>query len=96
MDIDAVTHDKDTGRFLFQEFKQPEESLHPATAMVLRDLAHMERCTVWFVRRLGQKRIAWMEYRDGAPQHEEIISEGEYQDRYRSWWQQSDVKERVA
>jgi hypothetical protein len=86
MDLDAVTHDKDTKRFLFQEFKQPEEPLHPATAMVLRDLAGLERCTVWFVRRLPQRRIGWMEYRAGAPQVEEIISEAEYQARYRAWW----------
>lgn len=85
-DIDAVTHDKDTSRFLFQEFKQADEPLHPAQAMVLRDLAGLPRCTVWFVRRVPNGRIGWMEYRPGAPQLEEIITEREYKARFAAWW----------
>lgn len=85
-DIDAITHDKDTSRFLFQEFKQPDEALHPAQAMVLRELAGLPRCTVWLVRRMRRNRIGWIDYRPGSPQFEEIISEREYQTRYAAWW----------
>lgn len=85
-DIDAVTHDKDTGRFLFQEFKQPTERLHPAQAMMLRDLARVPVFTVWLVRRLNAGRIGWIDFHGGRPQHEEIITEREYQARFGSWW----------
>lgn len=85
MDLDAVSHDKDTRRFLFQEFKQPGEPLHPAQRMTLTDLAHLPRCTVWFVRRIGDGRIGWAQFRSGR--REEIITESEYQERFRCWWQ---------
>lgn len=84
MDMDAVSHDRDSGRFLFMEFKQPGESLHPATRMVLSDLAGLPRCTVWFIRRLGDGRIGFGEFRSGR--REENISEFEFQERYRRWW----------
>lgn len=84
MDIDAVAHDKDSGRFLFIEFKQPDEPLHPAQLLVLRDLARLPRCTVWFLRRLAREVIGWTQY--GADRQEELLSEREFQDRYRAWW----------
>ena len=84
MDVDAVSHDKDTGRFLFQEFKQEEEPLHPAARMVLKDLAGLDRCTVWFVRRLGNGLIGWAQFGSGLC--EEVLTEQEYQDRFRLWW----------
>lgn len=84
MDVDAVSHDKDTHRFLFQEFKQPGEPLHPATRMVLEDLAGLPRCTVWFVRRLDYGCVGWVQY--GSERVEELISEEEYCNRFRRWW----------
>ena len=84
IDIDACTHDKDTKRFLFQEFKQEGEPLHPAQRMVLRDLAGLPRCTVWFVRRIGRGLIGWAEF--GSGRVEEIITEQTYKDRFSSWW----------
>lgn len=84
MNMDAVSHDKDTGRFLFMEFKQRGEALHPATRMVLSELAGLPRCTVWFVRRLGNGRIAFGEFRSGRRQEE--LSEAEFQERFRRWW----------
>jgi hypothetical protein len=86
MDVDAVSHDKDTRRFLFQEFKEPDEPLHPAQEMVLRDLAGLPACTVWFVRRLPGRRIGWIDYRQGKPCLEEILTEQEYRDRFIQWW----------
>jgi len=84
MDIDAVSHDADTGRFLFQEFKQPDEPLHPAARMVLRDLAGLPRCTVWFVRRIDGHRIGWAAF--GSGKTEETITEAEYCRRFLCWW----------
>lgn len=84
MDVDAVSHDKDTGRFLFQEFKQPGEPLHPAQQMVLRELAGLPRCTVWFVRRLDRGCVGWVQY--GDVRAEELLSEQEYQARFQRWW----------
>ena len=84
MDMDAVSHDKDTGRFLFMEFKEPGEALHPATRMVLKDLAGLPRCTVWFVRRLEDGQIGLGEF--GSGRREETLSVCEFQQRYRRWW----------
>lgn len=84
MDLDAVSHDKDTGRFLFQEFKQPGELLHPAGRMVLRDLAKKPGCTVWFLRRLGSGQIGFGAF--GSGRRQEVITELEYQRRFRCWW----------
>jgi hypothetical protein len=83
-DIDAISHDKDTGRFLFQEFKNPREHLHPAQRLVLRELAYLPRCTVWFVRRLGENQIGWAQFGSGC--RERVISEAEYQELLRRWW----------
>ena len=84
MDMDAVSHDKDTRRFLFQEFKEPGEPLHPAQRMVLRDLAGLPRCTAWFVRRLPENRIGWAQF--GSGRFEESITVQQYQEYFRCWW----------
>jgi hypothetical protein len=84
MNVDAVSHDLDTHRFLFQEFKQPGEALHPAQRMVLRELAGLPRCTVWFVRRAGMGRIGWAQF--GSNRLELLITEKEYQRIYQAWW----------
>src|SRR4249920_812118 len=60
-DIDAVTHDLDTKRFLFQEFKHEGEALCTAQRWVLNDLAHMPRCTVWIARVLDTRPLTCIE-----------------------------------
>ena len=89
MDVDAVSHDKDTHRFIFQEFKEPGEALHPAQAMVLRDLAGLPRCEVWFVRRADGGRIGWARF--GSLDHEELLTVEEYRERFRRWWKNEAV-----
>jgi len=84
-DVDAVSHDGDTGRFLFREFKADNEPLDKAQAWVLRELAHLPKCTVWFVRRLDAGFIGWAQFGSGQ-QEEEVISIEEYQERLRCWW----------
>jgi hypothetical protein len=83
-DVDAVTHDMETGRFLFREFKYDGEPLDPAQEWVLKELAGLPRCTVWFLRRLPDSLIGWSEFGSGRP--EEVISEYEYRERLRRWW----------
>lgn len=88
-DIDGISHDKDTKRFLFREFKQPNERLHPAQRMVLRDLAGLPRCTVWFLRRLRDGRIGFAQF--GSGRLEEAITVEEYRARVRRWWNDEPV-----
>ncbi len=83
-DVDAISHDKDTHRFLFREFKHKDEPLDPAQRWVLADLAHLPGCTVWFVRRLGRGLIGWARF--GSGKCEETITEGEYRRRLHCWW----------
>lgn len=87
-DIDGVSHDIDTKRFLFREFKQPGERLHPAQRLVLRDLAHLPRCTVWFLRRLENGGIGFGHFRSGR--REEHIQVDEYRRRLKCWWENVD------
>ena len=84
-DVDAVTHDGDTGRFLFREFKQDGEPLHPAQLWVLRELAHLPGCTVWFVRKRSDGRIGWAAF--GSGRTEEVITAAEYRRRLQCWWE---------
>lgn len=83
-DVDAVSHDIDTHRFLFREFKQQGERLDKAQRWVLTDLADLPCCTVWFLRRIDGRQIGFGQFRSGR--REEIISESEYRERLRRWW----------
>ena len=83
-DVDAVSHDGDTQRFLFREFKQDGERLDPAQRWVLRELAHLPGCTVWFVRKRDDGRIGWAVF--GSGRREEAITEADYRRRLQGWW----------
>ena len=87
--IDAVSHDKETHRFLFREFKQDGESLALAQRWVLSELAHLPGCTVWFVRRCDDGRIGFAQF--GTGKYEEIISVEEYRCRLARWWSNADL-----
>jgi len=83
-DVDAVSHDMDTKRFLFREFKVQGEELSTAQRWVLRDLAELPRCTVWFVRRLDNHMLGWAQF--GSGRYEETITVDEYRRRLAQWW----------
>ena len=83
-DVDAVSHDGDTRRFLFREFKQDGERLDPAQRWVLRELAHLPGCTVWFVRKRDDGRIGWAVF--GSGRREAAITEADYRRRLQGWW----------
>jgi hypothetical protein len=83
-DVDAISHDFDTGRFLFREFKRKDEPLDKAQLWVLRELAHLPGCTVWFLRVLDNGLIAFQQF--GRQPVEDLLTEPEYLDRLRGWW----------
>lgn len=82
-DVDAVTHDADTDRFLFQEFKNSGEELNRGQKMLLAGLARKDYVTVWCVRRLGDGRLEWC---DVASRQHGVISERSYQAMFQAWW----------
>lgn len=83
-DVDAVSHDMETRRFLFREFKEDGELLDKAQMWILRDLAKLPRCTVWVVRRNGDGVILFEHepYSVGV-----AIGVDEYRARLSAWWQ---------
>lgn len=93
-DVDAVSHDKDTGRFLFREFKIDGEPLTRAQRWTLSELATLPRCTVWFVRRRDDGRIGWALF--GSGRQEIVISVEEYRARLQCWWNSRAYIEPVA
>jgi hypothetical protein len=86
-DVDAVTHDGKTGRWLMQEFKQPTEVLSDGQQWHLEALSQHDRFTVWVVRKHADGRLLWTEFRAGATRFPEIITVAEYQVRFRAWWE---------
>lgn len=84
-DLDAITHDGRTGRFLVQEFKQPSEKLSPGQRRLLEGLAALwPRFTVWYVQRWSDGQIAWADMR--AQESIDVLSEAEYRRRFEDWW----------
>jgi hypothetical protein len=100
-DIDAVSHDgsrldddRESDRFLLQEFKQEGESMPKGQKILLRALARVDLLTVWVVRRRSDGLIDWY---DVARSHAiEPITETEYQRRYACWWAREDFMAQAA
>jgi hypothetical protein len=84
-DVDALTHDDDTDRFLFQEFKSEQEpQLNVGQLKTLKALARRrDFITVWCVRRQPFQRLKWY---DVGSQRIGIITIAEYQRLFRAWW----------
>lgn len=87
-DIDAVSHDRDTNRFLVQEFKRENESVSAGQHWLLHGLAAIPRhFTVWLIVRLDEGQIRFAVY--GQPCS--VITEQEYQARFRRWWNNKQI-----
>ena len=82
-DADAVTHDMDGDRFLFQEFKRDGEEIGKGQDLLLRGLSRRDFITVWAVKRMNDGSLKWRDY---ALQRTEFISVAEYQRRFAGWW----------
>lgn len=82
-DIDAVSHDGKTRRWLLQEFKQETEPVDPAQHWMLRDLAALPKYfTVWLVVKRSDGLIGFAEYGDQL----RTITVDELRGRFRAWW----------
>lgn len=83
-DIDAITHDGATCRFLVQEFKHEGERLSGGQHWMLKDLAKVpDHFTVWVVRRRNDGRIDWADMRNGTLY---VLTVEQYQEKFRQWW----------
>jgi hypothetical protein len=83
MDVDAITHDGDTDRFLFQEFKDIDEEIPKGQARLLNALARKDYLTVWCVRKRADGRL---DFYDVRAQKLEAIEIEEYRARFARWW----------
>lgn len=84
-DIDAVSHDGKTNRFLLQEFKEEGEDFNQAQHWMLKDISAIpEFFTVWHVVKRRDGMIGFALYGSGKPM--EIITVQEYQRRFEAWW----------
>lgn len=92
MDIDAVTHDGATHRWLLQEFKHEGEPLDKAQHWMLKDLAGElpKHFTVWVVVKREDGLIEFADYRPGQRVSAVTITVEEYRARFRCWWQRGD------
>lgn len=82
-DVDACTHDEATDRFLFQEFKGPDERLNRGQSRLLKGLSRKDYVTVWCVRKRADGQLDWC---DVATRTRHTISTAEYKARFRRWW----------
>lgn len=85
MDLDAVSHDAATHRFLVRELKRPNEGLDPAARITLCDIAMELRWTVWYLNLWTSDEIMWadMRYMDAI----QVLTPDEYRERLKAWWQ---------
>lgn len=82
-DIDAISHDRDTRRFLVQEFKREGEEINRGQHWMLRGLAEIpEHFTVWHVLKRKDGQIGWAPY----GQQLTVISVERYQGVFHAWW----------
>ena len=84
-DLDALTHDGSTRRFLIQEFKHEHEPMSPAQRSALEALAGLPRVTVWYVQQRSDGMLTFAFYQNSA-WIVEPISAPEYQKRFSRWW----------
>lgn len=84
-DLDAITHDARTGRFLVQEFKWLGEPSLPGQRRLLLALADLPNFTVWVcVKRSDDASYAWADYRrlDSI----DVVTADEMRRRFEAWW----------
>jgi hypothetical protein len=83
-DLDAITHDKTTDRFLVQEFKHADETFPAGQRCLLAALAvHSSGLfTVWVVVKRPHDLVLFeWPCQVGTP-----ITYAEYRDRFAAWW----------
>lgn len=82
--VDAVTHNRDSRHFLFQEFKGPWEEFPNGQHELIEALAALPHVSAWCVRLLEDKNlVAWWDLGSGS---KDIITIEEYRWRFKGWW----------
>lgn len=90
-DLDAVTHDRTTGRFLIQEFKPEGATVNQGQLLTLQALASLRPTfTVWVVVKCQDLSIALTVLTGSNEEPELILSPQGYLEKYLNWW--NDVK----
>jgi len=82
--LDAISHDKDTGRFLIREFKHCGESISRGQRWLLEELAKLPRCTAWILERRDPDHIVLTDLTTPAPAV--VLTRIEYRRHVRRWW----------
>ena len=83
-DIDAVTHDEHTQRYLYRELKGPyEPPINRGQWRFLQAKAKEARTTCWYLRRRLDGRINWYDF---STHERAVFSREEYRARFRAWW----------
>lgn len=82
-DIDAVTHDGRTQRFLFQEFKHEGEPCSPGQLYLLRSLARLPGATCWYVLLQDDGDVRWADMRYETV---DVISPERLRALFEQWW----------
>lgn len=85
-DLDGVSHDGDTDRFLVREFKHPSEQVPRGQARLLFALSRLKRVTVWAIQKREDGKLNWFHVGHGTGVI--IITEEQYRELVRSWWYQ--------
>lgn len=92
MDVDAVTHDGKTKRWLVQEFKHEGEPLDKAQHWMLQDLTTLPKhFTAWIVVKRQDGHIGWADFADVKATYE-VITVQAYQERFAAWWAQTYIR----
>lgn len=81
--VDAVTHNRDSQRFLFQEFKGPREEFPNGQHELIEALAALPQVSAWCVRLLEDGLVGWWDLGSGS---KDIITIEEYRSRFQGWW----------
>lgn len=86
MDLDACTHDRETGRLLVQEFKTPDEGMSAAQRETLTALAGLPGVTVWWVQEQANGLLRLTTVTAEGREIGEDVTETGYAARVSQWW----------
>ncbi len=93
-DVDSlvITHDKDRGVALVQEFKHETEELSVGQRLALEWLATRPGFAVWLLVKRKDGRIGFTDMRSFRMDGQRILTEAQYRARFAEWWERSPVR----
>lgn len=84
-DIDAISHDGRTHRFLVRELKRSDEELSEGQRRLLCDLALEQRFTVWYLKFVRTDVLAWADMLQ-FERSSQLITREHYREMLAAWW----------